>query len=370
MAVNNYKHIDPAADIATVKTPLHEAIPISGNIIRYQTGTYVEANIKDYTHGQFQSIYDYPYLSSSANHIFDLTVGFSAFSEVSGNASSGSNSGLQVGKKQNMYNQFAQCLMGYSGSGSQIRRFESDLSLDLDADNTMNECVFISFSRLLVKDEIKKGTFSITLGQGTWDQPHHGDDRTLSDSAASETGGTMNVAGGDAGVLVDGLASGSNPTGMGLVFYQAGIAVITASAFGSPRSAGHGTGSENPEYFNTPESEVLGWKATFASSSISGNCNAARHRIQNISFNNTTEINSTIYYCRINHRDFNYSSNPTYLSNSKIRVKNVATDNPITYITTVGLYGADNALLAVAKLSEPLRKDPTNELVLRVRLDY
>jgi hypothetical protein len=27
-------------------------------------------------------------------------------------------------------------------------------------------------------------------------------------------------------------------------------------------------------------------------------------------------------------------------------------------------------LLAVAKLSEPLRKDPTNELTLRVRLDY
>jgi hypothetical protein len=28
------------------------------------------------------------------------------------------------------------------------------------------------------------------------------------------------------------------------------------------------------------------------------------------------------------------------------------------------------SLLAVAKLSEPLRKDPTNELTLRVRLDY
>jgi hypothetical protein len=27
-------------------------------------------------------------------------------------------------------------------------------------------------------------------------------------------------------------------------------------------------------------------------------------------------------------------------------------------------------LLAVAKLSEPLKKDPTNEMILRVRLDY
>ena len=40
------------------------------------------------------------------------------------------------------------------------------------------------------------------------------------------------------------------------------------------------------------------------------------------------------------------------------------------YITTVGLYSADNELLAVAKMSEPLRKDPSNEVTLRVRLDY
>ena len=96
-----------------------------------------------------------------------------------------------------------------------------------------------------------------------------------------------------------------------------------------------------------------------------------RHRIRNISFNNTTELNSSIYFCRANHNEFNYSSNPTYLDGSKIQVKgNDVTAPPKSYVTTVGLYSADNELLAVAKLSEPLRKDPTNELTLRVRLDY
>ena len=90
-----------------------------------------------------------------------------------------------------------------------------------------------------------------------------------------------------------------------------------------------------------------------------------------MAFNNTTELNSTIYYCRVQNNDFNYSSNPTYLNNSKIRVKGNNSDaSPVSYITTVGLYSADNELLAVAKLSEPLKKDPTNEMVLRVRLDY
>ena len=95
-----------------------------------------------------------------------------------------------------------------------------------------------------------------------------------------------------------------------------------------------------------------------------------RHRILNISFNNTTELNSTVYFCRAHHNEFNYSANPTYLQDSQIRVKSVPSDMPVSYITSVGLYSPDNELLAVAKLSEPLRKDPTNELTLRVRLDY
>ena len=98
--------------------------------------------------------------------------------------------------------------------------------------------------------------------------------------------------------------------------------------------------------------------------------NYLRTRIDNISFNNTTELNSTIYFCRANHNDFNYSTNPTYLNSSKIRVKQDRTDAPVSYITTVGLYSSDGALLAVGKLSEPLKKAPDVEYTLRARLDY
>ena len=104
--------------------------------------------------------------------------------------------------------------------------------------------------------------------------------------------------------------------------------------------------------------------------SISGTANDLRNRLQDIYFANTTELNSTIYFCRANASDFNYSSNPTYLSKSQIRVKETREDSPVSYITTVGLYGANNELLAVAKLSEPLKKTPSNEFTLRVRLDY
>ena len=72
----------------------------------------------------FQSIYDYPYLSSSANHIFDITVGFSPESGLSASAPT-SAANPQQAKKNNIYNEMSQILVGYDTTGS-IREFDQD----------------------------------------------------------------------------------------------------------------------------------------------------------------------------------------------------------------------------------------------------
>jgi len=358
MAVINYEPLD-ATDVTTTKTLLHEAIPLTGTIVSGTYGVWPDdSNIKNYSHGMFQSIYDYPYLSSSANHIFDVTVGLNKSSTLSGST-------VTIGsKKINMYNQFSQILLGYTGSKNTIRDFELDLKLDQTG--SMKEAVFVNFSRLLTKDQVKKGSFSMTIGTGAWDTAFHGGGKTLTDASASDTQGTANTLGGDYGVLFDTMNTAS-----GLIFYQAGIAVLSTGAFGiqneiEPRLA------EVPlwDSGSAPDDYNRSISASFITSSISGASNAFRHRIQNVSFNNTTEINSTIYFCRVPHNKYNYTSNPTYLSASQIVVKNIASDTPVTYLTTIGLYSSNNELLAMAKLSEPLKKTPSDELVLRVRLDY
>ena len=73
-----------ANDVTNTRTLLHEAIPLTGTIA---SGTYNDDNIKEFSHGMFQSVYDYPYLSSSANHIFDVTHGYSSVSGFSGSTS-------------------------------------------------------------------------------------------------------------------------------------------------------------------------------------------------------------------------------------------------------------------------------------------
>jgi hypothetical protein len=99
----NYEVINPNTDVATTKTLLHEVIPLTGTIVSGTYGTFPDDdNIKNYSHGMFQSVYDYPYLSSSANHIFDLTIGYDESSGFSGSANT------QNAKKINMYNQFSQ----------------------------------------------------------------------------------------------------------------------------------------------------------------------------------------------------------------------------------------------------------------------
>jgi len=364
MPVQNFEILDTNSDVTTTRTLLHEVIPLTGTIV---SGTYghfrSERNVVNYSHGMFQSVYDYPYLSSSANHIFDITVGYDEKSWMSGSTS------VQNAKKINIYNQYAQVLLGYTGSTTDgVRKFESDLQLD--GNGTMKECVFINFSRLLTKDQIKKGTFSITFGTGSFKTPFKGSASSgrgklkLFDISASSTSNTLNTIGGDYGVLVHSASNGVHNQNYGVVFYQAGIAVITASVFATATPAHRG------DFFREPNGINRSVESTFTGSAISGACDAIRNRLQNLSFNNSTEINSKIYFCRVPHNKFNYSSNPTYTSGSKIVVKEIATDRPVSYITTIGLYSAANELLATAKLSEPIKKTPSDELILRVRLDY
>ena len=432
-----------STDRTSTRTLLHEAIPITGAIVsgtynRVNSNSGREKNIKVYSHGMFQSVYDYPYLSSSANHIFDIAVGCSTKSALSSSKSTHANipDYVQIDKKVNIYNQMAQMLMGYelqtkeedgtSWTETKVRYFDADADFST-ANDKMHDAIFFNFSRLLTKDEIKKGSFKMKLGAGHWTASvgTKGTFTVADTNAASNY--FINCPAGEYGILYgtnDGSytqLSASSPTStkVGLIFYQAGICVLTSSVFEN------GTGKywkDNGTYAvrkgaannallaqSQPTSGTLGADDTpdeisimggnagdgffydvtnnnprdkryhelFTGSTIDVLCDGIRNKIIDISFNNTTELNSTVYFCRAHHNEFNYSSNPTYLSGSQIRVKTIGAAGvgnalmpPRAYITTIGMYSADNELLAVAKLSEPIRKDPTNEVTLRVRLDY
>jgi hypothetical protein len=489
-----------SSDKTTTRTLLHEAIPITGSLLAtgggstgdtsdrpaspytisaQSDGTNRPQNVKTFSHAMFTSVYDYPHLSSSANHIFDITAGFNNHADSYYNEQLAADAALAA-KKNNIYNQMAQVLSGYDVDGS-VRPF--DIDGDLSAGPHIQNAMFLNFSRLLVKDEIKKGSFSMQVSVNTTATERNdtdpGDFKTITDAGAATsykinspageygilkststgavatvtitnhanlgtddsvsfkttsgatitatghgsttttsdtdsptfdtgdgsnnatatnlaaclnanskisavadgpkvtitqtTAGTLAdkavtiVAGGGAGMTKTDFVGDNASQSVGLVYYQAGIVVL---------NAGKAAGDLNSAFDHT----ATDWTSTgtnmeldhvFQTGTINAITDGLRERIQNISFNNTTELNSTIHFCRASHNEFNYSSNPTYLSGSSVRVKNNnVLAPPRSYVTTIGLYSADNELLATAKLSEPLRKDPSNELTLRVRLDY
>ena len=266
---NQFQPFNLSTDVITTKTLLHEAIPMTGAIYKFGTGSYIEENIKNFSHGQFQSVYDYPYLSSSANHIFDLTVGYDESSGCSGSAS------IQNAKKINMYNSMAQILLGYSkDTGEFVERFEADLDIS-DNDNQMLEVFFVNFSRLLTKDQIKKGTFAISLATGSIaDATTAGAVVTLTDASASENQGTISALGGEYGVLFRSDKTGGD-SAVGNIFYQAGIAVISASVFQNDliNPDGHPSGSDIGIFSEQQGDLVYNRKSvsqTLTGSSISG----------------------------------------------------------------------------------------------------
>ena len=409
------------SDITTTRTLLHESVPMTGSIV---ARTYVnggaETNIKSYGHGMLQSVYDYPYLSSSANHIFDITVGMHSDSpHYAGTTVAG-----QKTAKTNIYAQMQQMLCGFDEKGN-LRKFDKDRNYSDTTSDKYTACAFLSFSRLLVKDEIKKGTFELHLGVTNDTTNGYTLANIFGDGVAAPGQGIMRIYDkgaadsfkvnspvGEYGILYaaggpadnsscpDGIDGSDDATGadvvvhgdavvadasgvtnhlrVGLIYYQAGIVVLNLDAFRGYAAdnggilipngnAGPAANAYSKWYYDGADKTLDVVLKTYT---VDNFAYGLRQRISNIKFNNTTELNSTIYFCRANHNEFNYSSNQTYLSGSKIRVKENTTDSPVSYLTTVGLYSADNELLAVAKLSEPLKKDPTNELTLRVRLDY
>jgi len=81
-------------------------------------------------------------------------------------------------------------------------------------------------------------------------------------------------------------------------------------------------------------------------------------------------VTSNYVFVRVRNSEFNYSTNPSNISGSGELRDNIMINSPQSFITTVGLYNDNNDLLGVAKLSKPLLKDFTKEVLVRIKLDY
>lgn len=408
-----FKEILPS-DIKTTRSFLNQLIDvlqedISGSVSRRKYQVFVTGGIgPGVTSSLYQTVYDQDFTLQTANPIFDVTFGIKPGGTIATNSQTGvdaagkelfPSSSLMMREKLDVYRQFSQALLGNSSQTFTAPFDSSSTSDQIDA------ALFVGFRRLFSRDQIKRESFAMrfyqsasyvdssTAGTAPPASPANGVPNlavtSISGSAIFTDIGTSNnkltAFGGQVGNVVD---SANTAKTVGLLFYDRGVLVLDLAKITSGSQFMSGT----IDAMNVLGKTVLGGVGTetantakfipdFVVSASIDNVvdHIAACRFQSgsqsaMTFQNITNINSTLIFCRAGADEFNYSPNPTFTDTSnRIVVIDQGQEDvqqTFTFITSVGLYDANDNLLAVAKLSRPVEKSPERDLTLRVRLDF
>jgi hypothetical protein len=211
----------------------------------------------------------------------------------------------------------------------------------------------INIDRARYKEHLLKGTFNLTLtGSGIGSLKLTDNSGMVSTDTYLDCGRVYQIISGSNGTAYSG--TGYSPSSGSYGLFLPDISTIILNPLALSQSI-----NLTPSRSN--DSDGLNIQKIFTAVSGGG------------SFQLNSEETSTSDYVfvRARNAEFNYSENPSFISGSTgdVIFSNFI-NSPQTYMTTVGFYNDTNELLAVAKLSKPLLKDFTKEVLVRVKLDF
>tara|TARA_B100000497_G_scaffold93927_1_gene105193 strand:+ start:52 stop:1068 length:1017 start_codon:yes stop_codon:yes gene_type:complete len=213
----------------------------------------------------------------------------------------------------------------------------------------------LNIERARYKQALRLGSLNLKIGNAL----HLTDDSATSSGSAVLTnlGRQYNIVSGSSGVrLGDNLTQVTDSGSYGLFYPDAGVIILNEDTLDATTTDG-GVLLNTAESSNANDENIsklydaIGTGASFE-------------------LDTQEDISSQFYFVRAKNKDFNYSTNASYIdANGNLNFTSMI-DNPVSYITTVGLYNDANELLAVAKMSQPITKDFTKEALIKVKLDY
>ena len=168
------------------------------------------------------------------------------------------------------------------------------------------------------------------------------------------------------GTIDGGIYNSSNPHYYGLVYPDKGVLII--DSFSASLNLNLGTVSASLNGDNA----IRLFKSISGSGVLSAGFTARSVSVKDCSY----------YYVRVPARIGNspnndnvglalYSNNPTFVSSSRNEIEQISFINdPVVYITSIGMYNNRGELLAIAKMSQPIKKTPNSELSVTIRLEY
>jgi hypothetical protein len=236
-----------------------------------------------------------------------------------------------------------------------------------------DEIFAISFRSAKYKDRLDPGQFQISLSGSNGVVTLIDDSRINADTGLKSGGKRYNIV---VGQLSSGSAQTANYQGLGLIYPDLGVIILNAKKISDIVGNVAYNGTKSLFYvaseWNNGEDFATLQNVLFESIKRGAAANGMIAR--------TTEfVPARHFFVRVKNQQYNYSNNPTFIisadddpNNSqdigKLRFIDFYT-NPKVYITAVGLYNDNNDLIAVAKLSQPLLKDFSNECLIKIKID-
>lgn len=262
-----------------------------------------------------------------------------AYGHYAGSGSLGTN---EDSPSNAIYSQFQQILLP-----STQTRFSFE-------DTNQDDIYVISINRARLKDKLDPGNWELVLSGSGGETL-----RLIDDSGDRDQTGTnpnKNVYNVVSGSITNGVQNSTEI--FGAVYPQFGTIILGAAALDASASLGTN---------RTSNTDAQNHNKLFLA--ISGA--AVENSDDGFQARSEEEVKSTFFFVRAKNGEYNFSNNPSYVSGSvgKLRQQTFIGD-PKTYITSVGLYNNNNELLAIAKLSKPLLKSYSNEILVKVKLDF
>ena len=231
--------------------------------------------------------------------------------------------------------------------------------------NTSTQHIYaINLNRARLKDRLDPGNFELHLAKltGPGTPAVHSDDFVVSlidnsgdtQQAATQIGRVYSLV---SGSILNGVHDASIEYGS--VYPEQGVIVLNAEKLDLVQL----------NFGTNVASNTNGDNAFRLFTSMSGS--AVINANNGFAARNEERVQSTFYFVRAKNGEYNFSNNPSYTTGSNGAFKQTTfANNPKSYITTVGLYNSTQELLAVAKLSKPILKSFSNEVLVKVKLDF
>ena len=299
-----------------------------GELTEFWTSSYQSSTQKQY----YYEIYNGDPTDSTKEAQFSI-----AYGHYAGSGSLGTN---EDSPSNAIYSQFQQVLLPASQTTFTFGGTPQD------------DVYVVSINRARIKDKLDPGNWELCLKNGS-DELRLIDDSGDTNQLGNSNKNVYNIV---SGSLVDGVHNENEI--FGAVYPQFGIIVLSAT--GLDASASLST-------VRTSNTDAQNHGKLFTAISAS----AAANSDNGFQARSEEEVKSTFFFVRAKNAEYNFSNNPSYVtgSNGKLNQQTFVGD-PKSYITTVGLYNNDNELLAIAKLSKPLLKSFSNEILIKVKLDF